>query len=301
MQTLRLRSSGKDVATLQRRLAALGFPPGAIDGDFGPGTEAAVIAFQRSEHLVADGVVGPNTARALGLEAPPAFVSIVPDVTVEVVAQMFPATPKRNIERYLPAVLDELRSAQLADKDMVLIALGTIRAETEGFVPISEGQSRFNTPPGGPPFALYDRRRDLGNQGPPDGSRFKGRGFVQLTGRTNYLVHGKKIGLGQGLIDEPDRANEPEIAARLLASFLKSCEVGIRQAFQDFDLPNALAAARKLVNGGSHGLDRFTSAYTIGDRLLPDEVATPRSRSSPAKSAGTKRAAASRARTSRHR
>ena len=66
---------------------------------------------------------------------------------------------------------------------MILMALATICAETGSFLPISEGQSHFNTSPGGHPFDLYDSRADLGNLGPPDGERFKGRGFIQLTGR----------------------------------------------------------------------------------------------------------------------
>ena len=55
------------MAALQQALQAAGFSPGAIDGSFGLGTEAAVLAFQRSKGLAADGVVGPNTATALGL------------------------------------------------------------------------------------------------------------------------------------------------------------------------------------------------------------------------------------------
>jgi len=53
------------VARIQRALAANGFDPGEIDGEFGPATEAAVLNFQRTQGLVEDGEVGPNTAAAL--------------------------------------------------------------------------------------------------------------------------------------------------------------------------------------------------------------------------------------------
>jgi putative chitinase len=66
MQTLKEGSRGDDVLALQRKLVEKGFSPGALDGDFGPGTEAAVLAFQQGEGLLADGVVGPRTAAALG-------------------------------------------------------------------------------------------------------------------------------------------------------------------------------------------------------------------------------------------
>jgi peptidoglycan hydrolase-like protein with peptidoglycan-binding domain len=55
------------VVRIQRALAAKGFDPGKIDGEFGPATEAAVLNFQRTEGLVEDGEVGPNTAAALGI------------------------------------------------------------------------------------------------------------------------------------------------------------------------------------------------------------------------------------------
>ncbi|MCU0568165.1 MAG: peptidoglycan-binding protein [Oculatellaceae cyanobacterium Prado106] len=63
--TLRIGSKGNDVVFLQQQLKALGFLNGAIDGDFGPMTRNAVIAFQKNRNLDADGVVGPMTWAAI--------------------------------------------------------------------------------------------------------------------------------------------------------------------------------------------------------------------------------------------
>src|SRR5712691_12063668 len=67
MPTLRQGSSGPDVTNLQQKLKDLGFDPNGVDGNFGPGTRDAVIAFQQSKSLQADGIAGPETLAALGL------------------------------------------------------------------------------------------------------------------------------------------------------------------------------------------------------------------------------------------
>lgn len=285
MSVLKQGSTGADVTSLQTELKQLGFDPGAVDGNFGPGTKAALIAFQQSKGLQADGIAGSQTMNALQPDAATAAdtsssaassgggataaaatgaAPVIPGVTVDIVSKMFPGTPVANIKANLPVVLQALVDAGLADKSMVLMALGTIRAETASFRPISEGISKFNTTPGSHPFNLYDNRTDLGNQGVPDGERFKGRGFVQLTGRANYQQHGAAIGLGNQLIDNPALANDPDIAAKLLASFLKNKEQAIRKALSLGDLKTA----RKLVNGGSHGLAEFTEAFKKGESLI---------------------------------
>jgi hypothetical protein len=69
MATLRRGSTGPEVARLQQRLTELGFDPNGIDGRFGPGTEAAVKAFQQANGLTVDGIVGPITRAALQLDA----------------------------------------------------------------------------------------------------------------------------------------------------------------------------------------------------------------------------------------
>jgi peptidoglycan L-alanyl-D-glutamate endopeptidase CwlK len=255
--------SGALVAELQARLSEAGFPPGPADGHFGPATEAAVLAFQNSSGLLADGLVGMRTATALKLAPGKVTPPDMPAIGVGIVARMFPLTPLPPIRRNLPLVVNALTAADLTAPSIVLAALATIRAEAEGFEPIDEHISRYNTSPGGHPFDLYDRRRDLGNEGPPDGARFRGRGFVQLTGRANYKKFGEKIGL-PGLTETPDQANDPAIAAHLLAAFLKEAELPLKRALLD----GRLATARSLVNGGTNGLARFTDAYLTGAKAL---------------------------------
>lgn len=63
---LEVGASGAEVKVLQRRLAAKGHYDGAIDGDFGPQTQAAVRAFEKKSGLKTDGSVGPEVWRALG-------------------------------------------------------------------------------------------------------------------------------------------------------------------------------------------------------------------------------------------
>ena len=67
---LKLGSRGSAVKGLQRLLTQLGYHVGAIDGQFGARTQAAVAAFQLDNHLAADGIVGRVTREALELGKP---------------------------------------------------------------------------------------------------------------------------------------------------------------------------------------------------------------------------------------
>ena len=252
-----------EVKALQRLLARAGFNPGRVDGSFGNGTQAAVIAFQRSKGLLADGIAGPRTMAALTDKPPAPLPSVIAEGKVDAAAasRMFPHTPLGNIKRNLPYVLEALAAAGLHDRLMVVMALATIRAETESFEPVAEGISRYNTSPSGHSFDLYDHRADLGNKGKGDGERFRGRGYVQLTGRANYATYGPRV--GRDLLKAPELACEPAIAARLLALFLGDRERQIKEALLDWDF----RGARRLVNGGTHGLERFTEACKTGITL----------------------------------
>ena len=256
---LKVGSSGAAVLTLQTKLRSRNFNPGSIDGIFGRDTKQALINFQRSVGLSPDGIAGKNTWAALNeseIKRPVATGSF----TVDAVSQMFYDAPRRNIEKYLPAVLIALKKLELGDREMILMALSTIRAETASFAPISEFQSRYNTTPGKHAFNRYDFRADLGNSAVGDGAKYKGRGFIQLTGKANYRTYSQRLELKDRLLTNPELANDASIAADILAYFLKDKEDLIRQDLAKSDFK----AARRRVNGGSHGLQAFTTAFNTG-------------------------------------
>lgn len=267
MAVLKPGDSGNAVRIVQNRLAAMGFYHALIDGVYGTITQNAIMAFQNSQGLNATGSVDHLTLHALGFEVDQSLPT-VPTATrgfsVGTVSKLFPSQSGNNIKAYLPTVLSALEEQGLADPPMVLMALATIRAETGSFKPISEYPSKYNTKPGGRPYALYDFRTDLGNNAPGDGDRYKGRGFIQLTGKSNYQKYSQRLGLGDRLIDNPDIANDPIVASRILAAFLKDKEPKIRESLARKDY----ATARKAVNGGTHGLNEFQLTYQAGAQLL---------------------------------
>ena len=89
-------SKGEEVKEIQRKLKALGHYKGSIDGDFGKGTEEAVKAFQKSNGLTVDGVVGPKTWNALFEEKPdqPSNLKINRTVRLEAKDYIESETPK---------------------------------------------------------------------------------------------------------------------------------------------------------------------------------------------------------------
>lgn len=91
----------------------------------------------------------------------------------------------------------------------------------------------------------YEGRRDLGNTQPGDGERFKGRGFIQVTGRANYTAASKA--LGEDFVNHPERAATPENAARIAAWYWNSRGLNELADKGNFD------GITKRINGGFNG------------------------------------------------
>lgn len=257
-------SQAPEIPALRAKLvSALGAAaadyPGLATGDtFDALTDAAARRWQSGIGIQADGVIGPYCQSLLGLIT---LASPSVPLTVDKVRQLFPETKPSNIARFLPYVAAALCANALTDRPMLVAAMGTIRAETEGFVPIPEFPSKYNTRPGMAPFSAYDGR--LGNRLLGDGARYRGRGFVQLTGRDNYHQYSARIGVD--IEGNPDLALTAEVAAVLLATFLGDHATKMRRFLAAGDL----ASARREVNGGTYGLDKFRDVFARADTVWP--------------------------------
>lgn len=93
----------------------------------------------------------------------------------------------------------------------------------------------------------YEGRQDLGNTHPGDGARYKGRGLIQVTGRTNYEACGKALGLD--LIEHPELLEVPSGAARSAGWFWSTHNCN---GLADSDKFGTLT---RVINGGYNGLD----------------------------------------------
>lgn len=106
----------------------------------------------------------------------------------------------------------------------------------------------------------------LGNTLPGDGPRFKGRGWIQLTGRTNYARAGKALGLD--LEAHPDLAKWPQVASLTAAWFWAT------HGCNRFADTGDVEGCTKRINGGLNGLDHRIAYYRLAlDVLIPRAVA----------------------------
>ncbi len=115
--------------------------------------------------------------------------------------------------------------------------------------------------------ARYNGREDLGNIHPGDGPRYKGRGFIQLTGRSNYETYGKALSL--------DLINHPEIADRVKIAVDIACEYWTKRHLNVLADKDDLHGITRRVNGlGMKGLATRALYLKRAKAALGDEGST---------------------------
>lgn len=153
-------------------------------------------------------------------------------------ATLFSGRITQSQLQLIQPLLSAALAAPPATVPMVAYIMATAHWETDLFTSMEEYASGD----------AYEGRADLGNTQPGDGKRFKGRGYVQLTGRRNY--EWGALASGVDLIADPARAADPSIAARLIVDGMlggrftgKGIGLFINDAKTDF------VGARAVVNG----------------------------------------------------
>jgi len=106
----------------------------------------------------------------------------------------------------------------------------------------------------------YEHRDDLGNKLPGDGFKFRGRGLLQITGRSNYLATGKALGFD--LIANPEKLAEPELASRSAAWWWKN------HGCNEFADREQFVLLTRRINGGVNGLEDRQRLYEAAKAVL---------------------------------
>jgi predicted chitinase/peptidoglycan hydrolase-like protein with peptidoglycan-binding domain len=223
------------VKRTEKLLKQLGFNPGRIDGLFDTRTRKAVKAFEKREHLKVDGVVGTNELAKMK--------KLTKGVSLGQLHRIMPSLPMSKARRYLPLLNRAMAEAHINTKQrkaMFLAQLAHESVELRYFEEIASG-------------AEYEGRTDLGNTHPGDGVRYKGRGPIQLTGRSNYRAAGHALGLP--LEAHPTMAARPSVGFRTAGWFWTSRGLNAYADRGDF------RGVTLRINGGYNGLDSRLRYY----------------------------------------
>ena len=108
--------------------------------------------------------------------------------------------------------------------------------------------------------ARYEGRADLGNTQPGDGSKFRGRGLIQITGRANYKACGEALGLD--LINQPELLEKPQHACMSAAWFWATRSLNTLADAGQFD------AITRRINGGQNGAADRQALYARALKVL---------------------------------
>ncbi len=184
----------------------------------------------------------------------PAPLEPVMPFTADAIATILHA-PRENVEAHWPLVLEALGALKILEPAVEVAAIASIGTESYLFAPEREAgtEAYFRR--------MYEFDRSLGNLEPGDGPRYCGRGFVPLVGRSEYARFGKLV--GADLVEQPDLALDPAVAARILAyDFMLK---GVPKAAAEDDW----VKVRRLIHGDLSGWKRFNGILIPLLKQLP--------------------------------
>jgi putative chitinase len=273
---LKVGSKGNEVKQLQEKLGL------SADGSFGPGTEKAVKAWQSANGITADGVVGDGTwSKMFGGVSTPVATPVsnvvippsqfkleklkghVPDAVIAQIpdtATKFNITNPLRLAHFLAQCGHESGGFKAVSENLNYSAKGLVGTFGKYFNSTTAAQ--YERKPEMIASRVYGSRMGNGDEASKEGYKFRGRGYIQLTGKSNYTNFAKFI--GEDTIANPDLvATKYPLASA--AFFFDSnklwsiCDKGADTA--------TVTAVTKRVNGGTIGLDdrikHFNEYYAL--------------------------------------
>ena len=253
-------SKGEDVKKLQAKLGL------AADGAFGPGTEKAVKEWQSANGLTADGIVGAGTwskmfgstevikedvvipsGGPLNIEKLKGHIPDAVIVQIPVTAKKFNITNNLRLAHFLAQCGHESGGFKAVSENLNYSADGLKKIFGKYFPgTLAESYARQ---PEKIAARVYGGRMGNGDETTKEGFKFRGRGYIQLTGKSNYTNFTKFI--GEDCVSNPDlvATKYPLASAGFFFDSNKLwaiCDRGADDA--------TVTAVTKRVNGGTIGL-----------------------------------------------
>jgi putative chitinase len=263
---LKKGSKGEEVKKLQAKLGL------AADGIFGAGTESKLKEWQKKNGLSADGIAGPATLTKLGVvgetTSPKQVVKEdvvipkggpidlsrlkghVPDAVITqipTVMEKFQINTPLRLAHFLAQCGHESGNFKAVQENLNYSADGLKKIFPKYFPGnLSESYARN---PEKIASKVYGGRMGNGDESTKEGFKFRGRGYIQLTGKSNYTAFAKSI--GEDTISNPDLVATKYPLASAAWFFSKNGLNSIADKGAD---SATVTAVTKRVNGGTIGL-----------------------------------------------
>jgi putative chitinase len=263
---LKKGDNNENVKLMQQKL---GIEPAVTN--FGPKTEAAVKAWQSAHGLTADGIVGPATwAKIMGESTvvvpqpiasapiapvgglkldklkghiPDAVIAMIPDT-----AAKFGINTPLRLAHFLAQCGHESGGFRATQENLNYSAKG-LAGIFRKYFPTEAAAAPYARQPQKIASKVYGNRMGNGPESSGEGYKFRGRGYIQLTGKENYTAFGKSI--GEDIISNPDVVASKYALLSAAWFFSKN---GLHRMADEGASDLVVTKITKRVNGGTIGL-----------------------------------------------